>query len=398
MATKRPWYQATLGNQASLFAAAALLGVIYAGSTIVTPLYPLYQRAFDVSEVTVTLVYATYVIGNLGALFAFGRVSDQAGRRLVSLLVLAVAGASTVLFLFAVHPAMLFLGRAASGLAIGVGAATVTAWIADLYPADDKARASRLAAAVNLVGLAVGVVASGLFAQFAPWGLKVVEFDQTGPPPDGVQLVWLEAPSNPFLTMPDLEAAAAHPAPVVVDATASTPVHLRPLEHGADYVLHSATKYLAGHHDALLGVVVCKDEAAAAALRTFRTVTGIVAAPDPAFLLLRGLKTLEVRVQRQTASAAVIVERLRDHPAVETVRWPGFGGLLSFDVSDGDAARTVETSTELIVNATSLGGVTTVMESRYRWEGDRVPAGLLRLSVGLEDPEALWADLASALH
>jgi len=103
-------------------------------------------------------------------------------------------------------------------------------------------------------------------------------------------------------------------------------------------------------------------------------------------------------VQRQTASAAVIVERLRGHPAVETVRWPGFGGLLSFDVADGDAARRVETGTRVIVNATSLGGVTSVMESRARWEGDRVPAGLLRLSVGLEDPEALWADLASALH
>ena len=87
-------------------------------------------------------------------------------------------------------------------------------------------------------------------------GFARVEFDQTTAPPKDVQLVWLEAPSNPFLTMPDLEAAAAHPAPVVVDATASTPVHLRPLEHGADFVLHSATKYLAGHHDALLGAVV----------------------------------------------------------------------------------------------------------------------------------------------
>ena len=174
MSTTRPWYQATLGNQASLFAAATLLAAIYAGSTIVTPLYPLYQRAFNVSEVTITLVYATYVVGNLVALFAFGRISDQAGRRLVSLLVLAVAGVSTLLFLFAVDPAMLFVGRAASGLAIGVGAATVTAWIADLYPADDKARASRLAAAVNLAGLAVGVAASGLLAQFAPWPLRSV--------------------------------------------------------------------------------------------------------------------------------------------------------------------------------------------------------------------------------
>ena len=154
------------------------------------------------------------------------------------------------------------------------------------------------------------------FAAFERWGLRVVEFDQTRPPPAGVELVWLEAPSNPYLTMPDFEAAAAHPAPVLVDATVATPVHLRPLEHGADFVLHSATKYLAGHDDALLGVVVCRDPAAADHLRGFRERTGIVAAPDPAWLLLRGLKTLELRVRRQTASAILLAERLRTHPAV----------------------------------------------------------------------------------
>ncbi len=235
------------------------------------------------------------------------------------------------------------------------------------------------------------------FDALARWGLRYVEYDQTGPPPDGVQLVWTEAPSNPYLTMPDLEAAAAHPAPLVVDSTVATPVHLRPLEHGADFVLHSATKYLAGHDDALLGAVVCRDPATADALRTFRTRTGIVAAADTAWLLLRGLKTLEVRVHRQTDSAAEIAAKLAGHPKVLVVRYPGLGGLISFDVDGNDAARRVETSTELVVNATSLGGVTSVMESRYRWEGDRVPPGLLRLSVGLEDPAALWADLAQAL-
>lgn len=235
------------------------------------------------------------------------------------------------------------------------------------------------------------------FAALERWGLSVVEFDQTGPPPERVQLVWLEAPSNPFLTMPDLDAAVRHPAPVVVDSTVATPLHLRPLELGADFVLHSATKALAGHDDALLGAVVCRDPDAAEELRTFRTRTGIVAAPDAAWLLLRGLKTLELRVQRQTASARELAERLQAHPAVEVVRYPGFAGLLSFDVADTDAARRVETSTRTIVNATSLGGVTTVMESRRRWEGDRVPPGLLRLSVGLEDVEALWADLEQAL-
>ena len=236
------------------------------------------------------------------------------------------------------------------------------------------------------------------FATLARWGIRQVEFDQTGPPPEGVQLVWLEAPSNPFLTMPDLDAAVAHPAPVVVDSTAATPIHLRPLEHGADFVVHSATKYLGGHDDVLLGAVVCRDPAIAEELRVFRMRTGIVAAPDPAWLMLRGLKTLEVRVARATDSARMIVERLQAHAKVDNVRYPGFGGLLSFDVAGGDAARRVETSTRLIVNATSLGGVTSVMESRARWEGDRVPPGLLRLSVGLEDPEALWADLAQALE
>jgi cystathionine gamma-synthase len=232
------------------------------------------------------------------------------------------------------------------------------------------------------------------FQTLAKWGLKHVEFDQTGPPPDGVQLVWVEAPSNPFLTMPDLAAAAAHPAPVVVDSTVATPIHLRPLEHGADYALHSVTKYLAGHDDALLGAVVGRnlDD-----LRTFRSHTGITPAPDPAWLLLRGLKTLALRVRRQTETATDLAERLRTHPKVAMVRYPGLGGLLSFDVADGAAARRVETSTRLIVNATSLGGVTSVMESRYRWEGDRVPEGLLRFSAGLEDADALWADLAQAL-
>jgi cystathionine gamma-synthase len=235
------------------------------------------------------------------------------------------------------------------------------------------------------------------FAALERWGLRTVEFDQTGPPPEDVELVWLEAPSNPFLTMPDLEAAVANPAPVVVDATVATPIHLRPLEQGADFVLHSATKYLAGHDDALLGAVVCRDPAVADELHSFRTYTGMVAAPDPAWLLLRGLKTLELRVRRQTEAANLLAERLLVHPAVETVRYPGLGGLLSFDVADAETARKVETSTRLIVNATSLGGVTTLLESRRRWEGDRVPPGLLRLSVGLEDPELLWADLDQAL-
>jgi cystathionine gamma-synthase len=234
-----------------------------------------------------------------------------------------------------------------------------------------------------------------LFRSLERWGLGHVEFDQAGPPPADADLVWLEAPSNPFLTMPDLEAAAAHSGRVVVDSTAATPVYLRPLEAGADYAVHSATKYLGGHHDLLLGAVVCRDGEAAARLREFRGRTGIVAAPDAAWLLLRSLKTLRARVERQTATAGELARRLEGHDAVELVRYPGFGGMLSFDVR-GDARR-VEASVQVITNATSLGGVDSVLESRHRWEGDRVPENLLRLSVGLEDVDALWADLEQAL-
>lgn len=247
------------------------------------------------------------------------------------------------------------------------------------------------------VALAAGAYfGTGLIMdELSRWGLRHVEFDQTGPPPPDVDLVWLEAPSNPFLTVPDLEAASAHPAPVVVDSTAATPIHLRPLEHGADFVVHSGTKYLAGHSDALVGAVISREPAAHERLWRFRQRTGAICAPDVAWLLHRGLQTLQVRVERQTATARALAERLRAHPAVETVRYPGFGGLLSFDVRSD--ARAVERSTRLIVNATSLGGTYTTMESRHRWEGDRVPKALLRLSVGLEDVDALWADLEHAL-
>src|SRR5688500_8361205 len=125
-----------------------------------------------------------------------------------------------------------------------------------------------------------------LFGELERWGLRHVLFDQTGPPPAEADLVWVEAPSNSLLTMPDFEAAAAHPALVVCDSTAATPVHLRPLERGCDLVLHSATKYLGGHHDVTLGAVVCKSASDTARLREVRTRTGIVAAPDAAWLML----------------------------------------------------------------------------------------------------------------
>jgi cystathionine gamma-synthase len=250
------------------------------------------------------------------------------------------------------------------------------------------------------IGLAEGAYfgTGRLFKALERWGVHHKEFDQTGAPPGGVDFVWLEAPSNPFLTMPDFHAAAEHPAPVVVDSTAATPIHVRPLEQGADFALHGATKYLGGHHDLLLGAVVCRYDTDYERLLEFRGRSGIVAAPDPAWLLIRSLKTLRVRVERQTETARELADRLATHPAVEIVRYPGFGGLLSFDVAGGaDAARKVETSTRLIANATSLGGVDSVLETRDRWEGDRVPPNLIRLAVGLEPVEELWQDLEQAL-
>jgi cystathionine gamma-synthase len=249
--------------------------------------------------------------------------------------------------------------------------------------------------------------------ELARWGLNVEAFDQTGEPPNA-DLVWVEPCSNPMMTFPDLDEvigiAHAAGALVVVDNTVLSPVLLRPLEYGADFVLHSASKILAGHHDALLGVVSCARAKDHARLAAFRAASGIVAAPDPAWLLLRGMKTLALRVQRQSATALELARRLENHTAVLRVRYPGlgpdpvaagyvdaFGPLLSFDVVDGDAAERVERALELIENATSLGGVASTLEARARWEGSRVPAGLLRLSVGLEDVEDLWADLARAL-
>jgi cystathionine gamma-synthase len=249
------------------------------------------------------------------------------------------------------------------------------------------------------VALAAGAYygTGAMLDELARWGIGKVEFDQTAAPPEGVDLVWIEAPSNPFLTMPDFEAAVAHPARVVCDSTAATPLHVRPLELGCDIAVHSATKYLTGHDDALVGAAVCKRAEDASRLLEFRSRTGPVPSADTAWLVLRGLQTLEVRMARQTETAGLIADRLRNQRAVQIVRYPGFGGLMSFDVVDAASAWRVETSTTLIANTTSLGGVTSRIEARERWEGARVPPGLLRVSVGLEDAEELWSDLEQAL-
>jgi cystathionine gamma-synthase len=255
---------------------------------------------------------------------------------------------------------------------------------------------------------------SMLIKELERWGLGLVEFDQRQPPPREAGLVWLEPCSNPLLSFPDLDAsiAAAHEqaALVAVDATVLTPLLLRPLEHGADFAVHSATKLLSGHHDAVLGLVSCREPERAEGLRRLRRLSGLIAAPDPVWLLLRSLKTLPLRVERSSANALELARRLAGHAAVERVNYPGlddpvatryveaFGPLLSFVVRGGEAAACeLERSLQLIGNATSLGGTQTTIEARARWEGARVPGGLLRLSAGLEDVEDLWRDLERAL-
>ena len=236
---------------------------------------------------------------------------------------------------------------------------------------------------------------SVLFQALAGWGLRFVEYDQTGPPPAQADIVWVEAPANPILTVPDWDAVRAHGGLVVCDATIATPVYLRALDDGADVVIHSATKFLTGSHNALCGAVVVRESERYEELKRLRTLTGAAASPYSAASVTTGLESLPRRMRRITATATEIARRLDGHPAVERVRYPGYSGLISFDVAD---PRAVETATTVITNATSLGGVNSTMESRHRWEGDRIPEGLLRLSVGLEEPEQLWDDLEQALR
>ena len=235
----------------------------------------------------------------------------------------------------------------------------------------------------------------------------------------GASLLWLESPTNPLLDVIDLPAAIAIAreagVPVAVDNTFATPLLQQPLAMGAAYAVHSATKLLAGHSDAVLGAVVAADPALAAAIADHRTTRGAVPGALEAFLGLRGMRTLAVRLDRIGANAGVLAERLANHPAVERVRYPGlladpnhavaqrtmrgYGGVVSFEVVGGaPAADAVVAGLRLIVPATSLGGVETLIERRARWSGeDEVPPGLLRMSVGLEAVEDLWADLRRAL-
>ena len=232
-------------------------------------------------------------------------------------------------------------------------------------------------------------------------------------------LLWLESPSNPLLTITDLPAiCAAHRKPdaiLAVDSTFATPLLQLPLELGADIAMHSATKFLAGHSDLLLGAAVTRSQALADRLRERRMLAGATPGALEAFLATRGIRTLPLRLERASASAAVLAERLADHPGVAVVRYPGrpehpthatalgfmrgFGAMVTFDVEGGaERADSICSALRIVRHATSLGGVESTIERRAALLGqEHLPPGLLRLSVGCEHVDDLWGDLGQAL-
>jgi cystathionine gamma-synthase len=239
---------------------------------------------------------------------------------------------------------------------------------------------------------------------------------------DGAAMVWVESIANPLMVVADVPAIAAgaraRGARTVVDATFATPLRQRPLELGADIVLHSATKLIAGHSDLLLGAAVCRSDDHAALLAAHRHDHGAIPGALEAFLALRGLRTLAVRLDRAEASAAELARRLEAHPHVARVHYPGMPGdpqhetarrvlpcgtgpMLSFEVAGTvEQTEAVLARLRLVAHATSLGGVESLIERRARYAGDAPLVGptLCRLSVGIEDVDDLWADLATALR
>jgi cystathionine gamma-synthase len=236
---------------------------------------------------------------------------------------------------------------------------------------------------------------------------------------EGADLLWLETPTNPLMAIADLAVLVpgAHERglAVAVDNTFATPLLQRPLDLGADVVVHSVTKLLSGHSDLVMGAAVARSASSVDALRLRRSLHGAVAGPFEAFLALRGIRTLPVRLERAQSTAAVVAARLESHPAVAQVRYPGlashpgrevaarqmagFGSMLSFEMAGGaPAAEAVCEAVGLAVHGTSLGGVETLLERRAKWPGESsTPAGLIRVSVGLEHVDDLWADIEQAI-
>lgn len=272
---------------------------------------------------------------------------------------------------------------------------------------------------------------------YAQWGVNVVfadltdagNFDKVLAESSNVKMLWLETPSNPLLRLVDIPALAkkAKAAGVLVgmDNTFASPYLQSPLDMGCDIVFHSATKYLCGHSDVLMGIVVVKSEALAKPMRSMMVNTGGVAGPMDCALVLRGIKTLALRMQRHCENALELARRLEQHPAVEKVFYPGlpshehhelakrqmrsFGGVVTIWLKNDtkEAANSVIQNLNIIQMASSLGGVESLVNHCYSQSHSGVPheikttagikVGLLRFSVGVEDIEDIWADVSAAL-
>lgn len=266
-----------------------------------------------------------------------------------------------------------------------------------------------------------GLAAAG--AEKQRWSVQRLPVDDTAGwirACGSADLIWLESPSNPLLTVADLEAICAAPrksgALIAVDNTFATPLNQQPLAYGATVSLQSATKFIGGHSDLLAGVATTQDTTLWHALRKSRELTGATPGTLEAFLAVRGARTLALRMQRAQQTAQLLAERLAAHQLVTRVRYPGlpshathaiakrvlkgFGAIISFDVRGGAAtADAVCQRVRLIRHATSLGAVETTMERRAAIPGqEHLPPSLLRLSVGIEAVDDLWADLDSAIR
>jgi cystathionine gamma-synthase len=237
---------------------------------------------------------------------------------------------------------------------------------------------------------------------------------------EGARLLWIESPTNPMVGVADVRALVAgakrRGLEVAFDNTLATPLLQRPLEHGADVVVHSATKLIGGHSDLLLGLAVCADRDRAARLREIQNLSGSTPGTFESWLALRGVRTLHLRLDRAQTNAHELARRLAAHPEVERVRYPGleddpghrrsreqmrgFGAMLAFEPRGGsERADAICDRVRVLVHATSLGGIETLIERRAKLRGEElVPAPLLRVSVGCEHVEDLWDDLVASLE
>ena len=243
----------------------------------------------------------------------------------------------------------------------------------------------------------------------ARWGLRYDLVDQSdlAALEDGIRretrLIWVESPTNPLLNTVNIDGVVQRrrQALVAVDNTFATPINQRPLELGADFVVHSTTKYLGGHSDVVGGVVITRDPEWYERLRFVQNAVGAVPGPMDCFLVHRGLRTLHLRMEAHARSAGAVVQLLRETPDAEDVRWPGYSGMVSFR---HPRAAEVAARTRLFTLAESLGGVESLVElpqamTHQSVEGSTaaVPSDLVRLSCGIEDPSDLVADLREAL-